>query len=233
VVAVDAHTGQELSRAAVAPTGLYYTPPVFDPIHETVIVGLTTDVGLSAKPGQLLGLDARDLSQVRWSIVLPNNMPLGPGRPTLQGTLLCVSDNFNSLVMYDTGASPNATTPTYRWTYSGPPPAPQDLHRLPPPVLANGSVYAAGWLWSTWYGFLQLSLWRVDAATGTGSTTPLPLFYPNLDASKSNFWTTIGRVNPARCCSSTAAPPYGASTSMRARRSPTTCPAARLTRTLP
>ncbi|MBV9933564.1 MAG: hypothetical protein JO367_04615, partial [Actinobacteria bacterium] len=196
VVALDAHTGQERSRSAAAPSGLRYTAPAFDPVHETVIVGLTTDYNAtSPQPGRLLGLDARDLSQVRWSIALPNNLPLGPGRPTLQGTQLCVSDDFNTLVMYDTGAAPDATTPTYRWTYTFPS-APQDRHRLPPPVLANGTVYAAWWLWSTSYGFLQLWLWKLDPATGTGSQPALPFFYPGVDPTASAYWHTMGLVSP-------------------------------------
>ncbi len=202
VVAVDAHTGQELSRSAAAPTGLYYTPPAFDALHETVIVGLTTDNGLPDQPGRVLGLDARDLSQVRWTLTLPNApgtsnpMPLGPGRPTLQGTQLCVSDNFNTLVMYDTGSAATATTPTHQWTSNFPPPTSGDAHRLPPPVLANGNVYAAWWLWSNAYGFLQLWLWKLDAATGNGTQTALPYFYPNLVVPTSNFWFTMGRVSP-------------------------------------
>ena len=174
VVALDAHTGRELSRSAASPGGLRYTAPTFDAAHETIIVGLTTAPGGSSQAGRLLGLDARDLSQVRWSLALPNNLPLGPGRPTLQGNQLCVSDNVNNLVMYDTGVAPGATTPSHRWTYTIPS-APQDEHRLPPPVLANGSVYAAWWLFSTTYGFLQLWLAKLDPATGTGSQTVVQL----------------------------------------------------------
>src|SRR5262249_44852148 len=119
VVAIDAHTGQELSRSAAAPPNLLYTAPVFDKIHETVIVGLTPDTFTSGnpQPGMLLGLDARNLSQVRWSIPLPDNRPLGPGQPTLLGTQLCVSDNVNTLFMYDTGSASTAA-PTYLWTYT-------------------------------------------------------------------------------------------------------------------
>jgi hypothetical protein len=170
VVALDAHTGVELSRSAAAPPNLLYTAPTFDPVHDTLIVGLTTDSFATAtpQPGQLIGLDARDLSHVRWSLTLPNNLPVGPGRPTLVGTRLCVSDNFNNLVMYDTAAA--ATAPAHIWTYTFPTAA-QDSHILPPPVLANGSVYAAWWLFSTSFGFLQLWLAKLDPATGQGSLT--------------------------------------------------------------
>ena len=79
-----------------------YTAPAFDAVHETLIVGLTANGYTSSpQPGQLLGLDARNLSTVRWSITLPNNLSLGPGGPTLQGTQLCVSDNVGTLVMYE------------------------------------------------------------------------------------------------------------------------------------
>jgi hypothetical protein len=196
VVAVDAHTGQELSRSAPAPIGLHYTSPVFDPIHETLIVGLTTDSGLSPRPGQLIGLDARDLTNVHWTIDLPNNLSVGPSRPTLHGTQLCISNGVNSLLMYDTGATPNASPPSYRWTYTIPPPAPQDRHLLTPPVVANGTVYAVDWLWSTEWGFMQLFLSTIDAATGSGSETGIPYFYPNLDVTKSDFWGTMARVSP-------------------------------------
>ena len=59
VVALDSHTGVELSRSAVAPIGLQYTAPAFDALHQTIIVGLVT-AGSSGTPvaGQLLGLDA-------------------------------------------------------------------------------------------------------------------------------------------------------------------------------
>ncbi|MDN5918123.1 MAG: hypothetical protein L0I76_24015, partial [Pseudonocardia sp.] len=194
VVALDAHTGQELSRSATAPPKLRYTAPVFDPLHDTLIVGLTP-YGTVSEPGQLVGLDARDLSRVRWSIALPDNRPLGPGRPTLQGTQLCVSDNVNTLLMYDTGATPDAA-PVHRWTYQHPI-APQDDHRLPPPVIANGTVYAAWWLFATSFGFLQLWLWKLDAATGTALQTQpaAPFRYTNPTANLEN-WFLMGQSAP-------------------------------------
>ena len=38
VVALDVHTGQEVSRSGASPQGTVYTKPVFDPVHEVVIV---------------------------------------------------------------------------------------------------------------------------------------------------------------------------------------------------
>ena len=110
VVALDAHTGQELSRSALAPPGLQYTPPVFDALHETVIVGLATSFGQESQTGQLLGLDARDLSKVRWSIALqyPNTtnlMPLGPGRLTLRAPS-CASPTTSTRCSCTTRARP-------------------------------------------------------------------------------------------------------------------------------
>ncbi|MBV9172420.1 MAG: PQQ-like beta-propeller repeat protein [Chloroflexi bacterium] len=198
VVAVDAHTGQELSRSAPAPRDYIYTAPVYDALHETIIVGLTVDpyIGTVLGPGQLQGLDARDLTRVVWSISLPPETVLGPGRPTLNGTSLCVSDNFGSLVMYDTGSTSTATTPTLRWKYSYPYEinAPQDRYRLAPPVIANGTVYAGYWVWSS--GSLQLSLWKLDAATGTGSQTALPAVSQPDDPSQSEYWANMGSTSP-------------------------------------
>ena len=85
-----------------------------------------------------------------WTVNLPaitsgSWQGLGPGRPTLSSTQLCVSDNVDSVVMYDTGAGPTSGAPTYKWTYSigG---DPQYSFRSPPPVVANGTVYLASWI---------------------------------------------------------------------------------------
>jgi hypothetical protein len=206
VVALDAHTGQELSRSATAPTNVPYTSPVFDPIHETVIVGLTGIPGDASHPGQLLGLNARNLSQVLWTITLPDdpntNSPrlLGPGRPTLLGTQLCVSDNFNTLIMYDTGQASTATpssTPVWTYTFGS---APQDEHRLPPPVIANGQVYAAWWLYSKSFGFVQLWLWTLDAATGQGTQTNVDAAAnpnnPYRTMAQPSDWSQMGHFAP-------------------------------------
>ncbi|MBV9325076.1 MAG: hypothetical protein JO352_14945, partial [Chloroflexi bacterium] len=107
VVALDAHTGQEVSRSAPPPNNLAYTAPVYDPIHQVVIVGLT-NFGAGTAPSHLVGLDARDLTKVRWTITPPNGMNVAV-RPTLQDTLLCFTDNVNTIAMYDTGAAPTAT----------------------------------------------------------------------------------------------------------------------------
>ena len=206
VVAMDVHTGVELSRSAVAPPNVRYTAPAFDALHEQVIVGLTTNTyAPGPQQGQLLGLDARNLSTVLWSITLPNYtnnptaanaqgpMPLGPGRPTLQGTQLCVSDNNSTLVMYDTGVSPTPTTPTYKWTYSFPISAGL-VTVLPPPVLANRQVYGVWWLFQPSFGYMEPWLCSLDAATGAGSGNGLPTgpggYYYDNDPRSSPVWAS-------------------------------------------
>jgi hypothetical protein len=203
VVALDGHTGQELSRSAIAPPGLIYTPPVFDPIHDVLIVGLTVDTYVSDQlvRGQLLGLDARDLTNVRWSIMLPNdgngdNLPVavGPGQPTLQGTHLCVSDGQQSLVMYDTGG-PDATMPTWRWTQTNLPSGPS---QLTPPVIANGHVYAAWWVQAGAdqpdAGNLELWIWQLSA-NDASAAFPMPASFPP-DAALSAYWGALGTYSP-------------------------------------
>ncbi|HVG98128.1 MAG TPA: hypothetical protein VNK05_14570 [Chloroflexota bacterium] len=167
VVALDAHTGQEVSRSATAPTGMAYTGPVFDPLHEVVIVGLVGAPGLGPRPGAMLGLDARDLTRVRWSFT-----PLGPdgaamivgGRPVLRGTSLCFTDNRATITMYDTGTAPG-DAPSHRWWHSLPT-IPSGQYRLPPPVLSGGQVYATWWTYETISDQQQLGLVALDAATG-------------------------------------------------------------------
>ena len=234
VVALDAHTGQELSRSAVAPPGLRYTPPVFDPLHETLIVGLTTNTcATGQQPGQLLGSGRSR----------PEHRCAGPSRcPTTcrsaraarrcRARQLCVSDNVNTLLMYDTGAAP---TPRPRPPAAGrqlPVTRPQDDHRLPPPVLANGQVYAAWWVFSRPR--------TASCNSGCGSWTRPPDGHAErvrrvpLDLLVTARWpsdragTPMGAVppcsprcpaprpgSPARCCSSMAAPRRRASTSTR------------------
>ena len=210
-----------------------------------VIVGLTTNAyAPGPQPGQLLGLDARDLSTVRWSITLPNEpVRSAPAVPTLQGTQLCVSDNSSTLVMYDTGAAPTATTPTYRWTYSFP--ARRPGHQGWPPFCRPrcwpmARVYAIWWVFSTGTATCNPGSATLDAATGTGSQNSLRLptgpdsYYYDDDPRGSPVWASSSpsmalvpasagdgarggrpRGKPARCCSSTAGHASGASTSTR------------------
>src|SRR5215471_11126123 len=77
VVALDAHTGAVRSQSAGVPSpmsGMGYTPPVFDPVHELIYVGLTQQYNPSVSnvaPGKIIALDAHDLSTVVWSYDTP------------------------------------------------------------------------------------------------------------------------------------------------------------------
>lgn len=51
--------------------------------------------------------------------------------------------------------------------------ASDDRHRLPPPVLADGTVYAAWWVYATVFRHQQLWLFALDAATGVGTQTKI------------------------------------------------------------
>ena len=140
VVALDSQTGREVSRSAPPPAGGWYVAPVFDPIHDVVIVGVQR-VAHNGPPNHIRGLDARDLTKVRWSVNTPNDTVVFT-RPTLQNTQLCFTNGFNIIVMYDTGAA-RGDTPTYRWSQSL---ESNDDYALTPPVIANGKVYAARWV---------------------------------------------------------------------------------------
>ena len=101
---------------------------------------------------------------------------------------------------------------------------------LPPPVLANGNVYAAWWMWSNRVrlpGTLAVEAGRRDrerhaeprcrtsirttwcrpATSGSRWARVSPLL------ADATAWQRQARRKPARCCSSTAGPASGASTS--------------------
>jgi len=190
VVVVDAHTGQEVSRSATAPKATRYTAPIFDPVHDIVIVGIGPAVA-GGSGSQLLGLDARDLTKVRWSITPPNGMAVGT-RPMLQGRLLCFTDNVNTIAVYDTGAAQDAT-PNLRWSNSVSI-APADQHCLPTPVIANGRLYAAWWVRAPdALNYQQLWLIQANASDGQGfgrtavNNSRLPPF---------TYFDTLGNLPP-------------------------------------
>src|SRR6185312_3154472 len=119
---------------------------------------------------------------------------MGPGRPTLQGTRLCVSDGQQSLVMYDTGG-PDAGAPTWRWTETN---LPSGSAKLTSAVFSNGHVYAA------WFcqpapdqpdaGDVQVWLWDVSA-DGTSAGFPMPASYAP-DAPLNQYWDVLGYFPP-------------------------------------
>ena len=120
VVEADAHTGQEVKRLQLpAPTTTgseSFFDIVFDPVNELVYVGCPeTD----AAPGQVLALDARDLT-VRWTY-LTKQIFRAP-RLALNGTQLCFPDDQNILYMFDTRDALAQTkekggSPKPRWTW--------------------------------------------------------------------------------------------------------------------
>ena len=126
----------------------------------------------------MLGLDARDLTRVRWSFTPPNGMNIGVN-PVLSGRLLCFTDNVNTIAVYDLGTASNAQ-PTLRWTNSLSV-ATQDDHQFTPPVVANGLIYAAWWVFSKSFGYQQVWLVTANAADGSGfarSVVDNSLTYP-------------------------------------------------------
>ena len=151
VVALDAHTGLEVSRSpSTVLGGLPYMSLVFDPVHDLVYVGLASesynDMG---RPGQLLALNARDLTQVIWHFDTPTGID---AMPALQGTSLCLSDRDNNIYLIDTNQAltqiAGGSAVTARWVWQVPT---QGLgtrsttHRVTTPVLANDLVYVAAW----------------------------------------------------------------------------------------
>ncbi|MBV9579402.1 MAG: hypothetical protein JO057_12510, partial [Chloroflexi bacterium] len=186
LVAVDAHTGQEVSRSVPSPNGTAYTGVVFDPIHEVVIVG-QRNLGQISTPSQMLGLDARDLTRVRWSFMPPNGMNVGV-RPVLSGTTLCFTDNVNTLAVYDIGSAPDAR-PTLLWTNSLSIVS-QDEHQFPPPVVANGQIYAAWWVYAKSFGYQQVWLVTASVADGSGfgrTAVSNSVTYPSSDTAFKYF----------------------------------------------
>ena len=92
-----------------------------------------------AAASQLLALDARDLTKVRWSS--PARAPRSTA-PGAAGHPALLPDDRATLSGFDTRTRRTAT-PAHRWTHA--PPSRQREHRVPPPVLSGGKVYAAWW----------------------------------------------------------------------------------------
>jgi hypothetical protein len=189
VVALDVHTGQEVSRSGASPPETVYTKPVFDPLHEVVIVSPYAP-GTAAGSPQLLGLDARDLTRVRWTISTEGGVAIA-GPPTLQGTRLSFTDDRATVCMYDTGEAPDGT-PVHRWTYALPV-IPVGEYRLPQPVVSGDRVYAAWWTYDTSNQQQRLYLVTLDAATGAGPAGG-PAAFTAIDAATASgrtFWFGI------------------------------------------
>lgn len=148
VVALDAHTGREVSRSAPnAPNAAPYRSITFDPIHDLIYVTVASGTSNDqATPGQVLALDARDLTKVRWQFTTPTGIDAAPA---LNGTQLCFSDRTNRVYLFDTrDALQNSAAPQPKWTWQVPTQGAgpkSDTHVAATPVLANGNVYLAAW----------------------------------------------------------------------------------------
>ncbi|MBV9582118.1 MAG: PQQ-binding-like beta-propeller repeat protein, partial [Chloroflexi bacterium] len=143
IVALDAHTGEQLSVSSTEQNRVY-TAPVFDPLHEVVYVGVAPlDLRDDRTGGEIRALDARDLLHVVWSYPTPAGVDAAPA---LSGTSLCFGDRTTTLHMLDTSNVGAGEKPTLRWHWQVfPPEDPQYRSQLPTPLLWNGNVYAVVW----------------------------------------------------------------------------------------
>ena len=124
VVALDAHTGQELSRSAwLEEPNSVHGDPVFDPVSNLVYVGTRNSDNPydGSTPGHILALDPRDLSHVVWHYA---SSPFGPvygieAAPAVLGATLLVSDRSGTIYAFDTlatKANPAHPTPVGMWS---------------------------------------------------------------------------------------------------------------------
>ncbi|MBV9170579.1 MAG: PQQ-binding-like beta-propeller repeat protein [Chloroflexi bacterium] len=141
IVALDAHTGEEVSVSA-SESGRIYTPPVFDPIQELVYVGVAPLDLADQTRGELRALNARDLGDVVWTYPTPAGIDAAPA---LSGGQLCFGDRSGTLHMLDTSGA--GRPPTLRWQWQLYPASLDQGYRdaMPTPILANGYVYAVMW----------------------------------------------------------------------------------------
>lgn len=152
VVALDAHTGQEVARTPQPMGGdVIYRGVAFDPLNELVYATVSPIDVSSAHTGALIALDARTLEQ-KWSFSTSGG---ADSAPVVSGPNLCFGDRTSTIYMFDTraalaqGISGQTPTPTWRWSV----PAAQSWsnspnRRVAAPLLANGQVYAAVWYFS-------------------------------------------------------------------------------------
>ncbi len=149
VVALDAHTGQEVARTPQPMGGdVIYRGVAFDPLNELVYATVSPIDESSAHTGALIALDARTLEQ-KWSFSTPGG---ADSAPVVSGPNLCFGDRTSTIYMFDTRAAlaqgVSGQTPIPRWRWSVP--AAQSWsnspnRRVAAPLLANGHVYAALW----------------------------------------------------------------------------------------
>ncbi|RPJ38398.1 MAG: hypothetical protein EHM35_04630, partial [Planctomycetaceae bacterium] len=174
IVALDAHTGAAMSQSAVRSSDqqTIYGLPVFDPVNYLVYVG-TQLYGddLDNTSGQLLALDARDLSKVVWSYTAQASID---AIPVVDGTTLVFGDRTGTIYAFDTQkALAGAPNPQPKWTLQ-PTTSTAETHRVAPPLITNpwnvgakGRVLVTA-IWDINTGGLNNDVWYVtcDAQDG-------------------------------------------------------------------
>jgi hypothetical protein len=189
IIAVDVHTGQEVKRTElpVDHPGMCLFDAVFDPVSELVYALCNNLVEI-----KLLALDPRDLT-IKWIYVSKNyeNESVASPRLTLSGTQLCFPDNRNILYMFDTrdalaqtsGTGGRSPKPVWTWQVPVPPVKESFIAR---PVLVNGQVYAAVWVY---YDSERTSLYLAQCSAGDGSN-------PRLNAIGDSQGTPVPAIGP-------------------------------------
>ena len=176
VVAIDAHTGNEVAHYAPASNKNALVGVVFDPKHELVYVATTpANDNDSSSPGELIALDARTLA-VKWIF---QASPGIDATPALDGTSLCFGARNAVVYCIDTeqawaAAAQNKPIPA-RWGFpidtNGP------TSRVSTPLISNGQVIVNHWDvdYDPQDGLSLLSTISIDLNTGTGNNFGLNL----------------------------------------------------------
>jgi hypothetical protein len=146
LVAIDAHTGAELSRSAVRDSEQETTHglPTFDSVNNLIYVGTHDyfDQGSVAAAGLMLALDARDLTKVVWSFNTPASID---AKPVVAGTMLTFGDRTGTLYRFDTTAAlAQKSNPQPTWTWK-PAIGAATTYRVVPPLLDDGKLVTVFW----------------------------------------------------------------------------------------
>jgi hypothetical protein len=168
LVALDAHTGEELATYPMPATpGYNYQDPVLDPIHGLVYVVSTQFDQAPGGYSELLALDAHTLT-LRWSFQNPSNFSC---MPTLSGTQLCLGDSFGKLYMFDTSAAlavAPGNSPQPIWTkFIGQTTNENEISLAPVIIYAN--VFAVTGTHSVLYDVLSDQTFTVNLSQGGNS----------------------------------------------------------------
>ncbi|UBF30751.1 hypothetical protein K9N68_39840 (plasmid) [Kovacikia minuta CCNUW1] len=138
IVAVDQHTGQEVSRSGVSYPPGSYTVVVFDPIHELVYV--SSSIGTDGDQGILQALDARDLTKEIWHFTTNSSIDCAPA---LSGTQLCFNDNNGTLYLFNTSMALQVANPSED---SNPNLQPQNCGGWQQPIPFQNGNCSDGWI---------------------------------------------------------------------------------------